>query len=253
MKQFFACLLIAFALINFNCSLWSQTATDLNEGIRLTHDSGNDTWTFSWWGRSGITYFIQKSDDLMSWQYAPVIKPGQDGVVEWNFDPNADKLFMRLNHTDKATVNPFDDDFDGDGISNINEVTAPSELNLDPFDPDSNDNGTADGFEDTDGDLMLNGEELANGLNPLVNDAMSDLDGDGYPNIYEVRNPNGAPNDASAIPGATFVVSMDGSTDYTTLQSAIDDAALDYSIILVKPGIYTGSGNPDFSIAVYNN
>ena len=114
-------------------------------------------------------------------------------------------------------------------------------------------NLSQDQIGDFEGDGMTNLEEFENGLNPLINDSMDDPDGDNYPNIYEVRNPNGDPSDASAIPEATFVVSMDGSTGYTTLQSAIDDAAVDYSIILVKPGIYTGSGNSDFSIAVYNN
>ena len=152
MKRSFVFFLLAHALCsNF---IWAQTATDLNEGSQLTHDSVNDTWTFSWWGRSGITYFIQQSNDLMSWQYIPVIEPGQDGVVEWNFATSADKLFMRLKHSDKGTVDPFDDDFDGDGISNINELTGPSELNLDPFDPDSNNNGILDGFEDIDGDTL---------------------------------------------------------------------------------------------------
>ena len=175
MKRSFAFFLFAHALCsNF---IWAQTATDLNEGSQLTHDSVNDTWKFSWWGRSGITYFMQQSDDLMSWQYIPVIEPGQNGVVEWNFATSADKLFMRLKHTDKATVNPFDDDFDGDGISNINELTAPSELNLDPFDPDSNDNGILDGFEDIDDDTLPDWWEIY-WFGDLDQDANQDTDND---------------------------------------------------------------------------
>lgn len=168
MKRSFASFLLAYMLCsNFT---WAQTATDINEGAQLTHDSVNDIWTFSWWGRSGITYFIQQSDDLMSWQYIPIIEPGQDRVVEWNFATSADKLFMRLQYTDVPTADPWGDDFDEDGIPNINELTAPPALSLDPFDPDSNGNGVLDGFEDTDGDGLINIDELSLNNNPLIKD-----------------------------------------------------------------------------------
>ena len=159
MKRSFAFFLPAYLLCsNF---AWAQTATDLNEGSQLTHDSVNDTWTFSWWGRSGITYFLQRSGDLKSWQYIPIIEPGQDRVAEWHFATSADKLFVRLKHTDITTSDSWNEDFDGDGISNINELMAPLELLLDPFDSDSNNDGIIDGLEDTDGDGLNNSNEFA--------------------------------------------------------------------------------------------
>ena len=122
---------LLLALIPFYV-VWSHVANDLNQGTRLTHDSANDNWTFSWWGHSGKTYFIQQSDDLMSWRYIPVIEPGQDADLEWSFATGADKFFMRLKYTDIATADPFGDDFDGDNISNIDELTSPPVLSLDP-------------------------------------------------------------------------------------------------------------------------
>ena len=197
MKRLLSLLLLTLTPLNF---VRPQTATDLNEGTSLTHDSVNDTWTFSWWGHLGKTYFIQQSVDLMNWQYAPVIEPGQDGVIKWSFASNADKLFMRLKYTNIITSDPLNDDFDRDGIANMDELTAPPQLSLDPFDPDSNNDKVPDGFEDTDGDSMLNGEELANGLDPLANDAMLDIDGDGLVNRNELSlNSNPLKKDHPAL------------------------------------------------------
>ena len=120
-------------------------------------------------------------------------------------------------------------DFDNDGLHDVLEVRI---------------YGTIVGNQDTDSDAMLDGEEVANSLNPLINDAMLDLDGDRYPNIYELRNTNGNLGEIQNRPKATYNVP----TDYGTLQSAIDAVVDPYSIILVEPGTYLGTGNPDFTI-----
>ncbi len=141
MRRSFAFLFSTLVLAGF---AQGQTASDLNEGTRLTHDSVNDTWSFSWWGRTGRTYFIQQSDDLMSWQYIPIIEPGQEDVVEWGFATNADRLFMRLKYTDVPTLDPWGDDFDGDNIGNWDELLQES----DPFATlDLNGNGIPDDWE----------------------------------------------------------------------------------------------------------
>ena len=197
MKHFLPLLLLTLTSSGF---VWPQTANDLNEGARLTHDSVNDTWLFSWWGHVDRTYFIEQSEDLIHWRYAPVVEPGQDAVSLWGFAGNADRLFVRLHYTDVATSEPLTDDFDGDSIPNINELTAPPQLNLDPFNPDSNGNGVMDGLEDTDGDSMLNGEELVNGLDPLTDDSVADQDKDGSLNRNELSlNTNPLKKDHPAL------------------------------------------------------
>ena len=154
MKRSFALFLLTLVL--HIDSARAQTASDLNEGSQLTHDSANDTWTFSWWGRSGRTYFVRQSEDLMDWKYIPVIEPGQDGVMEWNFATNADKLFMRLKYTDAVTLDPLRDDFDDDKISNWNELL----IGADPLSDDTN---SFPVNEDSDGDGILNQDDAAPG------------------------------------------------------------------------------------------
>ena len=69
-------------------------------------------------------------------------------------------------------------DSDGDGLNDWEEVFT---YGTDPADSDSDDDGMPDGWE------------VAHGLNPLVNDAGGDLDGDGVTNLDEYlqgRNPN---------------------------------------------------------------
>lgn len=61
-------------------------------------------------------------------------------------------------------------DNDGDGLSNDDEI------NIHHTDPNK---------ADTDNDLMYDGWEVANLLNPLVNDAAADPDGDGLTNLAE--------------------------------------------------------------------
>ncbi len=135
----------------------------------------------------------------------------------------------------KATQFGFDicegsSDFDSDGLHDILEIRI---------------YGTTVGNQDSDSDNMLDGEEVANGLNPLINDAMLDLDGDHYPNVYELRNTNGNPSEILNRPQTTYNIPA----DYSTIQSAIDAVVNPFSIIVVEPGTYLKTGNSDFTIS----
>ena len=118
----------------------------------------------------------------------------------------------------------------------------------DPYNPDS------------DGDGMPDGYEVANGLNPLVNDALDDLDGDRYPNIFEYKQGTKVavaglvpdPQNPVSNPPPIYVVDPAGGGTHTTIQAAIDQATYgyydpqsgqyvagtDYAIIQVKAGLY---------------
>lgn len=71
-----------------------------------------------------------KSDDLMSWTYAPIIEPGFGLPISWNFSSSNDKLFLRLRYTDiDMGGDPWGFDLDGDTIANQDELNQ----DTDPF------------------------------------------------------------------------------------------------------------------------
>jgi len=177
-----------------------------------------------WYGHAGRIYFIQVSDPndhLKKWTWAPIIESGNDQYISYEVDGTSEKGFFRLKYTDQPTTDPDNDDFDGDSISNLDEI---SYYNSDPLDADTDNDGMPDGYEaayyfdlnfddggydydgdgltnlgeytaatepyyfDTDGDGMNDGFEVTYLLNPLVaGDAVSDADSDGLSNLWEYR------------------------------------------------------------------
>src|SRR5438105_4578195 len=95
----------------------AQTASDPNEGLNLARDSPSGAATLSWWGRPSRTYFIQHSNDLLTWSYFPVIESGGNAVIAWGFTSMTDKLFLRLKGSDLPTSDPENTDFAGDGMT----------------------------------------------------------------------------------------------------------------------------------------
>lgn len=80
-------------------------------------------------------------------------------------------------------------DQDGDGLSDMEEIIV----------------GTSLVNPDTDSDLMLDGWEYFNGLNPLLNDSAGDLDSDTLTNLFEFyigTLPNTNDTDSDAMPDA---------------------------------------------------
>lgn len=97
-------------------------AENLNEATSLEYNAANKTWRFKWWGRVGRTYFIQRSEDLVRWNWAPIVESGDNSAQEWGFTSSAGRSFVRLLYTDIPTSDPENDDFDGDGAPNLFEV-----------------------------------------------------------------------------------------------------------------------------------
>jgi Bacterial TSP3 repeat len=221
-------------------------------GIEQTSDLvtvGPDKF-LRWYGHADRTYFIQVSDPndhLNRWTWAPIIESGNNADISYEVDGTADKGFFRLKYTDQPTTDPDNDDFDGDSISNIDEV---SYYNSDPLDSDTDNDGMPDGYEvtyyfdlnfddggydydgdgltnlgeytaatepyysDTDGDGMNDGFEVTYLLNPLVSgDAGSDADLDGLSNLWEYKlrlNPRLTDSNSNGLGDALEDRELDG-------------------------------------------
>jgi len=109
--------------------------------------------------------------------------------------------------------------------------------------------GTDPTVADTDGDGMVDGFEVTNALDPYVNDAFQDLDGDRYPNIFEYKKGSDVA-DSLSLPAIDFVVdpSVPASGNvYNTIAAAFAAVADDHQIVTVKDGQYAGSSNVNLS------
>lgn len=110
-------------------------------------NSGAGQVDVSWYARTGSVYFLQYSLDLKEWVYIPTImEAGQDERETYVFVVNPEPQFFRV-------------------------VSTPL-------------NGTL-ANQDSDGDGVLDIDELANGTDPL---ALADTDGDGISDLQETRN-----------------------------------------------------------------
>jgi len=138
-------------------SVRAQTPADLNEGLRLVKDVPTGVYTMSWWGKTGRTYFIQTSSDLVNWTYLPLVESGAAAVTGIQFTHSAEHQFWRLRYTDAPTGgNAQTADFDEDGLSNQEEL----DQGLNPFSADSDGDGVGDADE-VDFSLNKTGNDMA--------------------------------------------------------------------------------------------
>ena len=149
--------------------LIGQTSADMAPQPQVIFTKGlENTFAADWQGVTGRIYFMQWSLDLETWLYAPFIDFG-DGMHSRGLAGTADKSFFRLHCVDDESITSLDEamnaDFDGDGLSNIFEVT----FGYGPYDTASTSGGN-DNALDTEGDGMTNATENTRGLNPMAKD-----------------------------------------------------------------------------------
>ncbi len=144
------------------------------------------TYTVSVWGINdefGFLVRVSVTEEFVGTSVTPADSDGDGMPNDWE----------TANGTNPA-VNDASADPDADGLANLQEFNRRTL----PLDADTDNDALNDGPEvnthntdplrfDTDRDLMPDGWEVAHGLNPLVIDATSDLDGDRLSNITEYR------------------------------------------------------------------
>ena len=146
------------------------------EDLRLRGVPGTlGAYELAYWARSGRTYSAQRSTDLISWESFPIIEAGHDAAVSYGFTSDSPRVFVRLRHLAGTFADPYLEDFDGDGLSNHEELS----LRTDPFSADTDVDGLPDKWE------------VDHGFDPRdPADAAADANGNGVSNLDEFLNGN---------------------------------------------------------------
>lgn len=178
-------------------------------------DTAN-TFELSWDTVSGRSYFLQWSTDLDQWKYLPMIETGDSNKMQYGFQSNADAFFARVQYTDIPAIDPKAADFDGDGISNWNEVRVGG-TGTDPFLYSSDDSGISDYDVDSDGGGLPDGWEIDNGVTPGALDPNGDEDNDGLTNLEESQlgtSPHSTNTDGDDFSDAEDAMPTDGDLNW---------------------------------------
>ena len=118
-------------------------------------------------------------------------------------------------------VSDADGDYDGDGLTNLQEYWSRTNPNKE----DTNENGIPDGDEDFDGDGLPNAMEVDKGARP----DLADTDDDSYDDLTEVAN--GTSPAYSTEPGQSLAVWFNGRPgSYLSIQDATKYALTDWTI-----------------------
>ena len=162
--------------------------------------------------------------------------------------------------TDENGVSDTYEDFDGDGLTNIEEYL----LNTNPYDKDTDGDLLSDADEinkyktdplkeDTDGDGLVDGDEITHSMDPLKSDTL----GDGIPDgdrIFEISIQSDSSDDNSVKPRLEVELSGNqiGSLDIQKIKN--DDAFLNDTIPGYLGNAYDFSldGNPNEAILSFD-
>ena len=147
--------------------------------------SQSQTWSFTTFVEDGDNDGLHDFVEAMICTRANDADTDDDGIIDGIEDANHNGI------VDPGETDPCNVDTDGDGIQDGTELGL-TEADIGPdtdtgmFVPDSNPGINTDPLNpDTDGDGMDDGWEEYYGLNPTVDDAFLDSDGDGFSNIRE--------------------------------------------------------------------
>ena len=156
-----------------------------------------NSYQATWPGMAGRLYFIEFSTDLQTWTYAPAVNLGTGSNLAHGFSSTTGRTFLRLKYSLETDNTEADSgDFDGDGISNLTEVST----------------GTDPCLADTDGDGMNDDKEAALGFNAAKRDSSSPPNGIEDP--WEIMDPAQASLVVSEYQASNKATIADGDGEY---------------------------------------
>ncbi len=137
-------------ILSCSGALRAQTASSPSEGLCAVPGTSAGVMQICWWGKAGRSYFLQTNPTLhpLTWSYADVVETGANSVLSYSLvQSTAQRMFVRLVYTDSPNGgNAALADFDGDGLTNAQEVAALGP-HSDPFVADSDWDGYSDSVE----------------------------------------------------------------------------------------------------------
>jgi len=210
--------LSAFLLLLISASPLTAQQVGLEQSSGLLVVPAGDKF-LRWHGHVGRSYFVQVSDTnnpLAKWTWAPVIEAGNDEEISYEIDGTSSKGFFRLKYTTMPIPEGYTldtADFDGDSLSNVDEINPPPPLlasaATDPLNPD------------TDGDGLNDGWEVQHGLNPTQpSEPTLDADNDGLTNLEEYQHgtdPNNTDSDGDGLTDGEEVADGTDPTEPTVI------------------------------------
>ncbi|XPV67461.1 MAG: CAP domain-containing protein [Halarcobacter sp.] len=164
--------------------------------------------------RTDASYYYSSNTPEIDWMDANTLKINVTGNVGQNTEirlANGKTIILQIANTDNAVDPRLDTDNGG----------IPDEI-----------------YQDNDNDTISDSYEIANGLNPLVNDANGDLDSDGKTNLEEYQDGTKA-NDANS---RVFTLNLISGWNLVALElnSNIDISSLNNSYIQTIKGLQNG-------------
>lgn len=109
----------------------AQTANDLNEGLKIVHNSVLDEVTVTWWTKPDFFYFLLTTEDLADdpWAYFDYAVLGDSSAQGIVMSLAGSKLFFRVSLTNDVNSPLLILDQDGDKVSTADELLQ----GTDPF------------------------------------------------------------------------------------------------------------------------
>ena len=158
---------------------------------------GHNSYRFDWKGEENKTYFPQYTSNLVDWFFLPEVDQGSqhDPVDMTPLDGDGmpyPRLFMRILKVSDPTIDPKNADFDGDGISNWQELNV---YGTDPLKFSSTGTGLADGQTDSDSDglsdqwerMLIEQSPDPSSMTLADINPQEDFDHDGVSNLREYQ------------------------------------------------------------------